>query len=238
MAHLRSRRRIGAHRAPRPRPRRLGRLHAGRRDRGPERGARARVRRRPRRTPPKLRVRRQHPYGPQDDRVRRRGRSPGPAAPSSSRTGRSASSSCTRRTPTSASGCASVRGVQSAGATRTSPLTAAGTTEEGEGEAAPVEGRGQGLKRSAAPGAEPMEADQWDLRAIGADKAAKINPGSKKVTVAVIDTGVDDTHPDLAANFSRLAVRELRRRQGRTPPPAPGARRSRTTTTARMWPVR
>ncbi|WP_372347964.1 S8 family serine peptidase [Streptomyces sp. KL116D] len=29
-----------------------------------------------------------------------------------------------------------------------------------------------------------------------------MNPGSKKVTVGVIDTGVDDTHPDLAPNFS------------------------------------
>ncbi|MBO0518353.1 hypothetical protein J0695_42625, partial [Streptomyces beijiangensis] len=36
---------------------------------------------------------------------------------------------------------------------------------------------------------EPLEADQWDLRAISADKAAAINPGSPKVTVAVIDTG-------------------------------------------------
>ena len=58
-------------------------------------------------------------------------------------------------------------------------------------------------RRSAAtPDSEPLEADQWDLRAIGADKAAKINPGSRKVTVAVIDTGVDDTHPDIAPNFS------------------------------------
>ncbi|MGP4049058.1 S8 family peptidase [Streptomyces sp. 2A115] len=94
-----------------------------------------------------------------------------------------------------------VRGVQSAGATRTTPLTAAGTTDEGAAdylsaaEAAKVEA-------AAVPESEPLEADQWDLRAIGADKAAKINPGSKKVTVAVIDTGVDDTHPDLAPNFS------------------------------------
>ncbi len=29
-----------------------------------------------------------------------------------------------------------------------------------------------------------------------------MNPGSRKVTVAVIDTGVDDTHPDLKPNFS------------------------------------
>ncbi|MEU8959612.1 S8 family serine peptidase [Streptomyces sp. NPDC048518] len=94
-----------------------------------------------------------------------------------------------------------VRGVQSAGATHTSPLKAAGTTEDGK--AKPLsKAEAKALKRSAAPGAEPMEADQWDLRAIGADKAARINPGSKKVTVAVIDTGIDDTHPDLAANFS------------------------------------
>jgi subtilisin family serine protease len=94
-----------------------------------------------------------------------------------------------------------VRGVQSAGATRTTPLTAAGTTDEG---AADFLSAAEAAKAEAAatPGSEPLEADQWDLRAIGADKAARINPGSKKVTVAVIDTGVDDTHPDLAPNFS------------------------------------
>ncbi|MFF4258177.1 S8 family serine peptidase [Streptomyces sp. NPDC001663] len=94
-----------------------------------------------------------------------------------------------------------VRGVQSAGASRTAPVTAAGTTDEGavqylsKAEAAKV-------AKSSAAGEEPLEADQWDLRAIGADKAAQIDPGSKKVTVAVIDTGVDDTHPDIAPNFS------------------------------------
>ncbi|QEU95264.1 S8 family serine peptidase [Streptomyces kanamyceticus] len=94
-----------------------------------------------------------------------------------------------------------VRGVQTAGATRTAPLTAAGTTEDG----APTllsKADAKSLKATAASGDEPLEADQWDLRAIGADKAAKINPGSRKVTVGVIDTGVDDTHPDLAPNFS------------------------------------
>ncbi|MGW2826909.1 S8 family peptidase [Streptomyces sp. NPDC001443] len=95
-----------------------------------------------------------------------------------------------------------VHGVQSAGATRTSPVTAEGTTDEGavqylsKAEAAKV------AASSTAAGQEPLEADQWDLRAIGADKAATINPGSRKVTVAVIDTGVDDTHPDIAPNFS------------------------------------
>ncbi|MFD7703891.1 S8 family serine peptidase [Streptomyces caelestis] len=95
------------------------------------------------------------------------------------------------------------RGVRSAGATRTAPLTAAGTTDEGAADyvsAAEAE-RTQAVS-ARTPGSEPLEADQWDLRAIGADRAAKIEPGSRGVTVAVIDTGVDDTHPDLAPNFS------------------------------------
>ncbi|MFD8424002.1 S8 family serine peptidase [Streptomyces sp. NPDC059466] len=94
-----------------------------------------------------------------------------------------------------------VRGVQSAGATRTAPLAPAGTTDEG---AAKVLSAAEAAKvsRSATAAQEPLEADQWDLRAIGADKAAKTDPGSRKVTVAVIDVGVDDTHPDIAPNFS------------------------------------
>ncbi|MGI5374391.1 S8 family peptidase [Streptomyces sp. CA-251387] len=96
-----------------------------------------------------------------------------------------------------------VRGVESAGATRTAPLSAAGTTDEGPAQKLSHAQSTKLAKASAATeGSEPLEADQWDLRVIGADKAAKINPGSSKVTVAVIDTGVDDTHPDLAPNFS------------------------------------
>ncbi|MCI3277067.1 S8 family peptidase [Streptomyces cylindrosporus] len=94
-----------------------------------------------------------------------------------------------------------VRGVQSAGASRTAPVTAAGTTDEG-GVQYLSKAQAAQLSKSSAAGEEPLEADQWDLRAIGADKAARIDPGSKKVTVAVIDTGVDDTHPDIAPNFS------------------------------------
>ncbi|MEU3944739.1 S8 family serine peptidase [Streptomyces sp. NPDC029526] len=96
-----------------------------------------------------------------------------------------------------------VRGVQSAGATRTAPLTPAGTTDVGAAEYVTAADAARiGAASAKTPDSEPLEADQWDLRAIGADKAAKINPGSSKVTVAVIDTGVDDTHPDLAPNFS------------------------------------
>ncbi|MFE7234478.1 S8 family peptidase [Streptomyces sp. NPDC002405] len=100
-------------------------------------------------------------------------------------------------------------GVDSAGATRTAPLRASGTTDEGavqylsEAEVAQLKKTAKASKTPKGSVAqEPLEAEQWDLRAIGADKAAAINPGSPKVTVAVIDTGVDDTHPNLAPNFS------------------------------------
>ena len=94
-----------------------------------------------------------------------------------------------------------VRGVQSAGASRTSPVRSAQTTDQGTVQYL-SKAQAAKLAKSSTAGEEPLEADQWDIRAIGADKAAEINPGSRKVTVAVIDTGVDDTHPDIAPNFS------------------------------------
>ncbi|MEV0375160.1 S8 family serine peptidase [Streptomyces sp. NPDC050636] len=97
-----------------------------------------------------------------------------------------------------------VSGVQSAGATRTAPLKPSGTTDVGKPQkvnlpASQLKAAGTTAK---ANGQEPLEPLQWDLPTIKADKAAKVNPGSKDVTVAVIDTGVDDTHPDLRPNFS------------------------------------
>ncbi|MFE0675042.1 S8 family serine peptidase [Streptomyces sp. NPDC058867] len=95
-----------------------------------------------------------------------------------------------------------VPGVDSAGNTRNAPLPAQSTTEVGTprvltaAEAAAVE---------AAEGQDPLQPLQWDLPAIKADQAHEKSLGSSKVTVAVIDTGVDDTHPDLAANFDRDA---------------------------------
>ncbi|KOV69700.1 S8 family peptidase [Streptomyces sp. MMG1121] len=97
-----------------------------------------------------------------------------------------------------------VRGVDSAGATRTAPLPAQSTTDVGTPKAL-------GAKEIAAAGAratagqDPLEPLQWDLPAVKADKAHEKTLGSPDVTVAVIDTGVDDTHPDIAPNFDRAA---------------------------------
>ncbi|MFC5146641.1 S8 family peptidase [Streptomyces aureoversilis] len=108
------------------------------------------------------------------------------------------------KNPGFAAALRAVPGVQSAGATRTAPIAPAGTTDVGKPEKVKLpRSSAAAAARQQAGGAEPLEDLQWDLPAIKADQAAKINPGSRKVTVGVIDTGVDDTHPDLAPNFSR-----------------------------------
>ncbi|MFH8365851.1 S8 family peptidase [Streptomyces sp. NPDC018031] len=94
-----------------------------------------------------------------------------------------------------------VRGVQSAGATRTAPLAPSATANVGETQ--PLAPAAAARSAAAAkPGQEPLEPNQWDMRLIGADRAHAIDDGSRRVTVGVIDTGVDDTHPDIAPNFS------------------------------------
>ncbi|MFD9358215.1 S8 family serine peptidase [Streptomyces sp. NPDC060031] len=90
----------------------------------------------------------------------------------------------------------------SVGATRTAPLSVVQTTEEGTTQQLSAADAARAAAQ-AEPGQEPLESNQWDLRAIKADQAHKINDGSPNVTVGVIDTGVDDTHPDLAPNFSK-----------------------------------
>ncbi len=94
--------------------------------------------------------------------------------------------------------------MQSAGNTRNAPLPAQSTTDEGAPKvlsAAEV----ASATADATAAQDPLEPLQWDLPAIKADKAHEKTLGSRKVTVAVIDTGVDDTHPDIAPNFDRAA---------------------------------
>ncbi|MFI6252119.1 S8 family peptidase [Streptomyces sp. NPDC051016] len=94
-----------------------------------------------------------------------------------------------------------VPGVDSAGNTRNAPLPAQSTTDVGTPEVLSSE-QVAAADAQATDGQDPLEPLQWDLPAIQADKAHEKTLGSSKVTVAVIDTGVDDTHPDIAPNFS------------------------------------
>ena len=51
-----------------------------------------------------------------------------------------------------------------------------------------------------APGSDSLSALQWDMDQIHAPEAHAINGGSPSIVVGDIDTGLDYTHPDLAAN--------------------------------------
>ncbi|WP_432509794.1 S8 family serine peptidase [Kineococcus sp. SYSU DK001] len=81
-----------------------------------------------------------------------------------------------------------------------------------QAERASLEGRAT-LKSLAArgPAEEPLAPLQWDMRAIGATPEGSYaeQRGSKKVTVGIIDTGVDGTHPDIAPNFDAEGSRNF-----------------------------
>ncbi|MVA76944.1 S8 family serine peptidase [Auraticoccus sp. F435] len=56
----------------------------------------------------------------------------------------------------------------------------------------------QGVSATEVVATDPREAEQWDMAQIGADVA---DDGSSDVVVGVLDSGIDDTHPDLAPNL-------------------------------------
>lgn len=55
--------------------------------------------------------------------------------------------------------------------------------------------------RPAAISSDPGTSSQWALDAISATQAWDVTTGSRSVVVAVIDSGIDLTHPDLVANI-------------------------------------
>jgi subtilisin family serine protease len=59
--------------------------------------------------------------------------------------------------------------------------------------------------------AEPLADLQWDMKQIDATAKGSYakQKGSKKVLVGIIDTGIDGTHPDIAANFDAKLSRNF-----------------------------
>ncbi|CAN5155235.1 S8 family serine peptidase [soil metagenome] len=54
------------------------------------------------------------------------------------------------------------------------------------------------------PGDEPLAGRQWDMRMLHATprESYRVQPGSPDVTVGIIDTGIDGSHPDIVPNFN------------------------------------
>ncbi|WP_283134327.1 S8 family peptidase [Rhizohabitans arisaemae] len=98
-----------------------------------------------------------------------------------------------------------------------SPQVAGVTRNTVVGRTAAAAGRAEAEPTSAAMAApaplkaEPLAGRQWDMKMIGAtvDGSYKRAPGSKKVLVGVIDSGIDGKHPDIAPNFNRALSRNF-----------------------------
>jgi subtilisin family serine protease len=56
---------------------------------------------------------------------------------------------------------------------------------------------------------DPLDDKLWGLKMIRADKARKIEPGDRGVTVGILDTGLDASNPDLAPHFSSRLSRNF-----------------------------
>ena len=99
------------------------------------------------------------------------------------------------------------RAVESVGATRTvavtegTPSAALATAASPVGGQMAVNATTIGDATSGSPALDPRENEQWDMVQIKADQAHTITDGSRRVVVGVLDSGIDDTHPDLAPNF-------------------------------------
>jgi subtilisin family serine protease len=78
------------------------------------------------------------------------------------------------------------------------------------------EGRGQAKGKvvadaTAVKGAEPLARLQWGMRQVNATTSGsyRVDRGSHKVLVGIMDTGIDASHPDLAPNFNRRLSRNF-----------------------------
>jgi subtilisin family serine protease len=69
---------------------------------------------------------------------------------------------------------------------------------------------GAGADRSTA-GLDPLDGRQWGLRMVRSDRARTVTSGDKRVSVGILDTGVDASNPDLAPNFDWKLSRNFAR---------------------------
>jgi subtilisin family serine protease len=106
------------------------------------------------------------------------------------------------------------RAVASVGATRTAAVVATDPTSSASDPLAKGEsGKAPSRRKPAPPTVEtpttvvpdPDESKQWDMQQIGALEAHTTQDGSPAVLVAVLDSGIEGTHPDLQPNIDASA---------------------------------
>ncbi len=92
-------------------------------------------------------------------------------------------------------------GIRAVGASRTATVTE-GSPVSAQAKRGPQFTESLGLASKAI---DPLEKPQWNMQQIKAPQAQQISDGSSKVLVGVLDSGIEATHPDLAANLDPAA---------------------------------
>ena len=79
-----------------------------------------------------------------------------------------------------------------------------------ENEAALTKARGKSVKAKKGPaGGDPLDSQLWGMDMINAVQAHGIDKGDHRVTVGVLDTGIQADHPDLHSNFNKKLSRNF-----------------------------
>ncbi|GAA3888067.1 S8 family serine peptidase [Saccharothrix violaceirubra] len=60
-----------------------------------------------------------------------------------------------------------------------------------------------------AAGLDPLDDKLWGLKLVRSDLARDRQPGDKRVSVGILDTGIDGSHPDIAPNFDKARSRNF-----------------------------
>ena len=69
--------------------------------------------------------------------------------------------------------------------------------------------RGTSVKPAKRSSADPLDSQLWGMEMIKAFRAHRIDQGNHRVTVGVLDTGIQADHPDLRSNFNRHLSRNF-----------------------------
>ncbi len=88
-------------------------------------------------------------------------------------------------------------------------LPDAGVTRDAVEEEGALAAAGGNGTAAATAGAEPLASLQWNMAMVRAGEAHARQRGSRAVTIGILDSGIDATHPDLAPNLDLALSRNF-----------------------------